>query len=95
MHNGRRSILKSFFMFRFERSLKTKRALNGQPVSLLVEYMMVYDSSVFNKYTSLLGTSDLNVYAAFMKILSSQLTNAVCILKDKHFYFKKLAHQNV
>lgn len=56
------------------------RAVNGQPVSVIVEYAIIADSSIYAKYAGnngLLGTNDIQTYAAYAKVLYAQLVNAV------------------
>ena len=57
--------------------IRKKRSLNGQPVQLYVEYAIVSDSTVFEKYTNLLNTSNPNIVIQYLQIYYAQLVNAI------------------
>jgi hypothetical protein len=61
---------------------RKKRALNGQPLNLFVEYLVVVDNTVFTKYQNLYKLDDTRLVLQYLKIHYSHIVNAVCFLKN-------------
>ena len=60
-----------------EPKLRKKRAVNGGPLQLYVEYLMVSDAVIFNRYMNLLQTSNSTIVIQYLQIFFTQLINAV------------------
>lgn len=58
---------------------RQKRALNGKPVILNVELLVVTDSSVFNDHVRFAGTTNTNQVFSHMRIYFAHLIHGVFI----------------
>lgn len=58
---------------------RKKRSVNGQPVNLYVDYLLVLDYSVYNKYQKIFNTYSSNIVMQFLRIQYSHIMNAVNI----------------
>lgn len=56
---------------------KSKRAVNGQPLDLYVEVLIVADYSVLQKHRLIINSNDDNVVMQNMKIYFIHLINGV------------------
>ena len=56
---------------------RKRRSLNGQPVSLYVEYLAVVEPGVFTKYQNLYGFTDNQLVFQYLKIHVQQIVNSV------------------
>ena len=56
---------------------RKRRSLNGDPLNLYIEYLVVVDSSTYAKYQRLYGQLSDELVMQYLKIHFSQLTNAV------------------
>lgn len=62
-------------------SIGTERLINGGPISLYVEMLVVADQSIYEAHQRILGTNDSNVIFQSMKIYYSHMFNGVLIIK--------------
>lgn len=67
--------------------MKTKRALNNQPVQLMAELLVVTDLSVYIKQQKFIGTTDMNTTFEIMRVFYAHLINGVYIL-SVYFFLK-------
>lgn len=56
---------------------RRKRALNGQPISLNVELLVVTDLSIYNEHVRYAGTTNQNLVFLHMKIYYAHLIHGV------------------
>jgi hypothetical protein len=62
---------------KIETKFRKKRSLNGQQLQLYVEYFMISDSTIFDKFSNLLNTSNNNIVIQYLQIYYVQLVNAI------------------
>jgi hypothetical protein len=78
-----RPYLKIANIFRFQEKIvdklqkksRTKRALNNNPISLYVEYLVVAECTIYQNMAALLGSSNQNQIFSFMKVYFAHLIN--------------------
>ena len=68
---------------------KFKRAVNGQPVNLYVETLIVTDLTVFEDHKRFAQSTDTNVVFQHMRIYFAHLINGV-----KNYLYKNLNKNN-
>jgi hypothetical protein len=68
---------KIIFFFALSISRRSKRAINGRAVSFFVEYLVVIDSTVYAKFTSLYGSLNADVLFQYIKIFYCHLVNGI------------------
>ena len=60
-----------------DRKLLKKRAVNGQPVQVYIEYLIVSDSTIYDQVSGLLNTTNKTIVLQYMQIFFAQVTNAI------------------
>ena len=79
--NYKNNILETILKTNESTKSHEKRSINGKPISLYIEYLVVVDRSAFMKYKNLYSQFDDELLIEYLKIHYSQVVNAVNIKK--------------